>query len=68
MTNKYEVTFGYVYEDCETVEVVADNEEDALSLAEDERDGPDMAWNVPMFTAETSSVVWSGFADEDVDA
>ena len=36
--NRYEVTFLYVYEDSETVEVVADSEQEAERLAEAERD------------------------------
>ena len=43
--NRYEVTFLYVYEDSETVEVVADSEQEAERLEEAERDGPDYAWD-----------------------
>ena len=45
MANKYEVVFLYTYEDTETVEVIADSEREAELLAEDERCGPDYAWN-----------------------
>lgn len=56
MLNRYEVTFLYTYEDTETVEVIADNECEAQSKAEDERSGPDYAWN---HAALMMDQVWS---------
>ena len=56
MANKYEVVFLYTYEDTETVEVIADNECEAQSKAEDERCGPDYAWN---HAALMMDQVWS---------
>ena len=45
MASRYEVTFLYTYEDTETIEVIADSECEAQRKAEDERNGPDYAWN-----------------------
>jgi hypothetical protein len=56
MLNKYEVTFLYTYEDTETVEVVANSECEAQRLAEDERSGPDYAWNHAALTMDN---IWS---------
>tara|TARA_R100000458_G_C8213539_1_gene200228 strand:- start:551 stop:769 length:219 start_codon:yes stop_codon:yes gene_type:complete len=45
MASKFEITFLYTYEDTETVEVIADSEDEAQRLAEDERCGPNYAWD-----------------------
>ena len=56
MASKYEVVFLYTYEDTETVEVIADSECEAQRLAEDERCGPDYAWDHAGLTMDQ---VWS---------
>lgn len=45
MPNLYEVVHVYIYEDSEHTEVVAENEQEAMAVAEQEREGPDCAWN-----------------------
>ena len=45
MPNLYEVVHVYIYEDSEHTEVVAENEQEAMAVAEQEREGPDYAWN-----------------------
>tara|TARA_Y100001973_G_C5175962_1_gene321924 strand:+ start:243 stop:461 length:219 start_codon:yes stop_codon:yes gene_type:complete len=45
MPNLYEVVHVYIYEDSEHTEVVAESEEEAMAIAEQERQGPDCAWN-----------------------
>ncbi len=41
MASKFTITYTYIYEDCESVEVEAETLEEALELADQERDGPD---------------------------
>lgn len=50
--SKYSVTFTYIYEDCETVEVFAEDEQEAERVAEAEREGPQDAWNVPSLVSD----------------
>jgi len=49
----YKVHLNFVYEDDEWVEVEADNESQARSMAEDEADGPNNAWDHAMHTSTT---------------
>lgn len=45
MASKFTITYTYIYEDCESVEVVAETLDEAVSIADQEREGPDYAWN-----------------------
>ena len=45
MPNLYEVIHVYIYEDSEHTEVVAESEQEAMAVAEQEREGPDSAWD-----------------------
>ena len=45
MPSKFTITYTYFYEDCESVEVVAETLEEAEAIADQEREGPAYAWN-----------------------
>lgn len=49
---KYTITYQYIYEDSETVEVEAETEDEARQLADDERSGPSRAWDAPFCTQD----------------
>ena len=50
--NKYQVEFQYIFEDSESVTVIAESENEARDLAEQERDGPSSAYDMPMLTSD----------------
>ncbi len=52
MVNRYDVVFNYVYEDSETVSVVAADEQEAERLAEGDREGPNYAWDHAAVTVD----------------
>tara|TARA_Y100000592_G_C5356494_1_gene261428 strand:- start:227 stop:430 length:204 start_codon:yes stop_codon:yes gene_type:complete len=45
MASKFTITYTYFYEDCESVEVVAETLEEAEAIADLEREGPCNYWN-----------------------
>ena len=63
--NKYEVTYEYHYEDSETVTVFAEDEVEARQLADDEREGPNYAYDHAMVTYDEVYAV--DFIESDVD-
>ena len=63
--NKYEVTYEYHYEDSETVTVFAEDEVQAKELANDEREGPNYAYDHAMVTYDEVYAV--DFIESDVD-
>jgi len=65
LANKYEVTFQYIYEDCEVVHVIADTESEAQDLAESERSGPNWAWDHASVSVD--DVYSIGLVEEDVE-
>jgi len=50
--NKYQVEFQYIFEDSESVTVIAESESEARDLAEQERQGPSDAYDMPMLTVD----------------
>ena len=65
---KYTITYQYVYEDSETVEVEAETEDEARGLAEDDREGPSYAWDAPFCTVdEVYSVEEEEMEEEDIE-
>ncbi len=50
--NKYQVEFQYIFEDSESVTVIAESESEARDLAEQERQGPSDAHDMPMLTSD----------------
>ena len=63
--NKYEITYEYHYEDSETVTVFAEDEVQAKELANDEREGPNYAYDHAMVTYDEVYAV--DFIESDVD-
>ena len=52
MASKFTITYTYIYEDCESVEVEAETLEEAEAIADVEREGPSYAWDHASLTVE----------------
>ena len=64
---KYTITYQYIYEDSETVEVEAETEDEARALAEDDRYGPTTAWDAPFCTVDEVYSVEEEDIEEEVE-
>ena len=64
---KYTITYQYIYEDSETVEVEAESQAEAEVLAEDERCGPNMAWDAPFCSSDEIYSVREEDIEEEVE-
>ena len=64
---KYTITYQYIYEDSETVEVEAETEDEARELADDERCGPNTAWDAPFCTQDDIYSVEEEDIEEEVE-
>ena len=64
---KYTIIYQYIYEDSETVEVEAESQAEAEVLAEDERCGPNTAWDAPFCTQDEIYSVKEEDIEEEVE-
>tara|TARA_A100001201_G_scaffold60882_1_gene58196 strand:+ start:1754 stop:1957 length:204 start_codon:yes stop_codon:yes gene_type:complete len=64
---KYTITYQYIYEDSETVEVEAETEDEARELANDDRCGPNTAWDAPFCTVDEVYSVEEEDIEEEVE-
>tara|TARA_B100000902_G_C27142179_1_gene829263 strand:+ start:234 stop:437 length:204 start_codon:yes stop_codon:yes gene_type:complete len=64
---KYTIIYQYIYEDSETVEVEAETQHEAEVIAEDERCGPNMAWDAPFCTQDDIYSVEEEDIEEEVE-
>ena len=64
---KYTITYQYIYEDSETVEVEAETEDEARELAEDDRYGPTTGWDAPLCTVDEVYSVEEEDIEEEVE-
>lgn len=52
MTSRFTITYTYIYEDCETLEVEAETVEEAEAIADQEREGVNWAWDHATLVSE----------------